>query len=67
MSDTENEKTETSSAESAEAKKEGATSFPSPIPALVKQSDRAARPGFRSPANNKTKAQKKQRKGKKRR
>lgn len=59
--DTETEDSETSGADNAPG------SFPSPIPALVKESDRAERPGFRSPANKKTKAQKKARKGKKRR
>ena len=74
MADTENDKTETSNADSPEStqesKQEG-SAFPSPIPALVRESDRAARPGFRSPANNKTKAQRKDKKkrkgGKKRR
>lgn len=32
---------------------------PTPYSALQKPTDKAARPGFRSPANNKTKAQKK--------
>jgi hypothetical protein len=53
--------------ESSTAEK-GPETFPSPIPALVKASDRAERPGFRSPANKGTKAMKKKaRKGKKRR
>ena len=58
---TENQGEETSS------KEKGPETFPSPIPALVKASDRAERPGFRSPPNKGTKAMKKDRKGKKRR
>jgi hypothetical protein len=38
--------------------------FPSPVPALHRASDQAARPGFRSASNKKTKAQKKKRKKK---
>jgi hypothetical protein len=68
MSENPTENTETA-AEEAETSTENAPgSFPSPIPALVKESDRAERPGFRSPANKGTKAMKKKaRKGKKRR
>lgn len=52
---------------------EGETSAPrlstrtslAPTSILQKESDRAARPGFRSPANSKTKAQQKASKGKK--
>lgn len=64
---TENTENVDTEAQDGEVGETAPGSFPSPIPALVKESDRAARPGFRSPANKKTKAQKKARKGKKRR
>lgn len=71
MSENPTETTETT--ETANEEEEGSNAekapetFPSPIPALVKASDRAERPGFRSPANKGTKVMKKARKGKKRR
>ncbi len=69
MSENPTENTETAVEESEVASTEPSPgTFPSPIPALIKASDRAERPGFRSPSNAKTKAMKKKAgKGRKRR
>ncbi|MFT5582749.1 MAG: hypothetical protein ACI9VR_000325 [Cognaticolwellia sp.] len=64
---TETTETEAEDSEASSAEKTPGT-FPSPIPALIKASDRAERPGFRSASNSKTKVMKKKAgKGKKRR
>lgn len=71
MSENPTENTETAEIEAKDGEtstaEKGPETFPSPIPALIKASDRAERPGFRSPANKGTKVMKKARKGKKRR
>jgi hypothetical protein len=68
MSENPTENTETAAEDSEVLSTESTPgTFPSPIPALIKASDRAERPGFRSPSNAKTKVMKKAGKGKKRR
>ena len=65
MSENPTENIETAAEESEVASTEPSPgTFPSPIPALIKASDRAERPGFRSPSNAKTKAMKKKKAGK---